>query len=59
MLSRFIALAAGGGLAAWTGRAPLLGYVAGFAAGFVPLMVHEALYLWRASGGSRRGAVIG
>jgi hypothetical protein len=47
MLARFVALAAGGVWAAWTGRTALVAFVAGFGAGFVPLQVHEAIFLRR------------
>jgi len=53
MLARFVALAAGGVWAAWTGRAALVAFVAGFGAGFIPLQVHEAIFLRRGQGASR------
>jgi hypothetical protein len=50
ILARFVALAAGGVWAAWTGRTALVAFVAGFGAGFVPLQIHEAFFLRRGSG---------
>ena len=52
MLTRFVALAAGGVWAAWTGRTAVVAFVAGFGVGFVPLQVHEAFFLRRDQGTS-------
>jgi hypothetical protein len=60
ILARLVTLAAGGIWAAWTGRAALLAFVAGFGAGFVPLQVHEAFFLRRGHGApGLDGKVIG
>jgi len=60
MLAHFVALAAGGVWAAWTGRTALVAFVAGFGAGFVPLQIHEACFLRRGQGASGLdGKVIG
>jgi hypothetical protein len=59
MLARFVALAAGGVWAAWSGRTALVAFVAGFGAGFVPLQVHEAVFLRRGPGAGLGNKVIG
>jgi len=59
MLARFVALGAGGVWAAVTGRTALVAFVAGFGAGFVPLQLHEAVFLRRGAGAGLGDKVIG
>ena len=56
MLARLLAAGAGAALAAWTGGGALWAFVLGFATGFTPLQVWEAVFFHRETRISGSGA---